>query len=200
MQVVVTGGAGFIGSHVVDALVAEHHRVRVVDVLSDAAHVGPPPYLRDDVEYIEADVCDLGAGTGIVAGADAVAHLASRVGLGRDFGDAPDYVRDNALGTAVLLAALDATGFTGRVALASSMVVYGVATVPPTAPWSVRRHGRHRTSTPAGSNRSTRAPVTTYAPRPCRRTAPSTHAARTRPPRSARSICAAYSAPNAACR
>lgn len=125
MQVVVTGGAGFIGSHVVDALVAEHHRVRVVDVLSDAAHAGSPPYLRDDVEYIEADLSDLHDRTGIVAGADAVAHLASRVGLGRDFGDAPDYVRDNSLGTAVLLAGLDATRFTGRLVLASSMVVYG---------------------------------------------------------------------------
>jgi dTDP-L-rhamnose 4-epimerase len=125
MQVLVTGGAGFIGSHVVDALVAEGHRVRVIDAYSEAAHAAPPAYLRDDVDYVAADLCDLGARGDVVAGADAVAHLASRVGLGRDFDDAPDYARDNALGTAVLLAALHATGFAGRLALASSMVVYG---------------------------------------------------------------------------
>ncbi len=125
MQVLVTGGAGFIGSHVVDALVADGHRVRVLDVLSDAAHAGRPSYLRGDVDYVEADLVSVARRPRIVAGTDAVAHLASRVGIGKDFLDAPDYVRDNALGTAALLRALAETGFAGRLALASSMVVYG---------------------------------------------------------------------------
>ncbi|CAN5914222.1 NAD-dependent epimerase/dehydratase family protein [soil metagenome] len=125
MQVLVTGGAGFIGSHVVDMLIAEGHTVRVLDVLSDAAHAGRPSYLHEEVDYLEADLIDLADHPRVVAGTDAVAHLASRVGLGKDFLDAPDYVRDNALGTAVLLRALAESGFDGRMALASSMVVYG---------------------------------------------------------------------------
>ena len=125
MEVLVTGGAGFIGSHVVDGLLDDGHRVRVVDVLSAAAHAGPPPYLRDEADYIACDLVDIAADPQVVVGVDAVAHLAARVGLGKDFGDAPDYVRDNGLGTAVLLRALAETGFTGRLALASSMVVYG---------------------------------------------------------------------------
>jgi dTDP-L-rhamnose 4-epimerase len=125
MQVLVTGGAGFIGSHVVDALVGRGHRVRVLDALSDAAHAGRPAYLRDDVDYVEADLLAVADTPRIVAGAEVVAHLASRVGLGKDFADAPDYVRDNGLGTAVLLRALAEDGFAGRLVLASSMVVYG---------------------------------------------------------------------------
>lgn len=125
MQVLVTGGAGFIGSHVVDALVGEGHSVRVLDVLSDAAHAGRPTYLRDDVEYVEADLLTLADRPRVVAGADAVAHLASRVGLGTGFLDAPDYVRDNDLGTAVLLRALAEADVAARILLASSMVVYG---------------------------------------------------------------------------
>ncbi|HSJ45643.1 MAG TPA: NAD-dependent epimerase/dehydratase family protein [Euzebyales bacterium] len=125
MQVLVTGGAGFIGSHVVDALVSEGHRVRVLDILSDAAHAGRPTYLRDDVDYVEADLLTVADRPRVVAGADAVAHLASRVGLGKDVLDAPDYVRDNDLGTAVFLRALAEADGTGRIVLASSMVVYG---------------------------------------------------------------------------
>jgi dTDP-L-rhamnose 4-epimerase len=125
VEVLVTGGAGFIGSHVVDALLDEGHRVRVVDVLSAAAHAGRPSYLRDEADYIACDLTDIAADPRAVVGVDAVVHLAARVGLGKDFSDAPDYVRDNGLGTAVLLRALAETGFAGRFALASSMVVYG---------------------------------------------------------------------------
>ncbi|HEX6257117.1 MAG TPA: NAD-dependent epimerase/dehydratase family protein [Euzebyales bacterium] len=125
MQVLVTGGAGFIGSHVVDALVGDGHRVRVLDGFTDAAHAARPSYLRDDVDYVELDLADLGGDHRVVAGADAVAHLAARVGIGRDFSDVTDYVADNDLGTAVLLRALADVDFAGRVVLASSMVVYG---------------------------------------------------------------------------
>jgi dTDP-L-rhamnose 4-epimerase len=125
MQILVTGGAGFIGSHVVDALADDGHDVRVLDVLSEAAHAGRPTYVRDDVDYVEADLLDLAQLPQAVAGAEAVAHLAARVGLGTGLRDAPDYVRDNGLGTAVLLRSLEEVGFAGRFVLASSMVVYG---------------------------------------------------------------------------
>ena len=117
MRVLVTGGAGFIGSHVVDALVAAGHHVRVLDVA---------PYARAGaVDVHRADVRDPDAVRVAVAGVDAVCHQAAMVGLGIDFADAPAYVSHNDAGTAVLLAALHERGFRGRLVLASSMVVYG---------------------------------------------------------------------------
>jgi dTDP-L-rhamnose 4-epimerase len=125
VKVLVTGGLGFIGSHIVDQLVQAGHSVRVLDGLSPAAHVVSPDYHRDDVDYVMADLADPVAVERAVAGVDAVSHQAARVGLGVHFGDITDYVADNSLGTAVLLRALHARGFEGRLVLASSMVVYG---------------------------------------------------------------------------
>ena len=127
MRVLVTGGAGFVGSHVVDALAERGHEVVVVDRLHPRAHAAPPGYLREDVEYLwgglDADTLE-----GALAGVDAVCHQAAMVGLGRGLVDAGDYVRDNDLGTAELLAAIHrrpAGERPGRLVLASSMVVYG---------------------------------------------------------------------------
>jgi dTDP-L-rhamnose 4-epimerase len=125
VRVLVTGGAGFIGSAVVDLLVDADHEVTVVDALLPAAHREPPGYLNGDATYRWDDVRDPDLVAEAVAGVDAVCHQAAMVGLGTDFGDAPAYVAHNGLGTAVLLAALHARRFTGRVLLASSMVVYG---------------------------------------------------------------------------
>ena len=125
MRVVVTGGAGFVGSHVVDSLVADDHHVLVIDALSATAHAGPPDYLNDRAEYHWIDITDATKVCAIVDGADAVCHQAARVGLGRDFGDVDAYAFDNDLGTARLLRALHETSFRGRLVLASSMVVYG---------------------------------------------------------------------------
>jgi dTDP-L-rhamnose 4-epimerase len=125
MDVLVTGGAGFIGSHLVDLLAERGHRVRVLDRLHPKAHDGSPDYLHDDVEYLWADL-DGPALDGAVDGVQAVCHQAAMVGLGKDLGDVVDYVRDNALGTARLLAALHhRPGRVDRLVLASSMVVYG---------------------------------------------------------------------------
>lgn len=116
MRVLVTGGAGFIGSHVVDALVAGGHEVRVLD---------SAPWNTDAVEVHRADVRDAHAVRAAIAGVDAISHQAAMVGLGVDFNDAPAYVSHNDGGTAVLLASLHEQRFRGRLVLASSMVVYG---------------------------------------------------------------------------
>ena len=125
MRVLVTGGAGFIGSHIVDQLLAADHEVIVLDCLHPAAHHGRPNDLDPRVEYHWNDVKDLAVVTELVRRADAVCHQAAMVGLGVDFADVTDYVADNDLGTATLLRALHDVGWTGRVVLASSMVVYG---------------------------------------------------------------------------
>ena len=124
-MILVTGGAGFIGSHVVDALLDAGHEVRVLDVLLPAAHRDRPDYLDPRAELVEGDVRDPDAVARAVEGVAAVSHQAAMVGLGTDIGDIADYVGHNDLGTAVLLRALAARRFSGRIVLASSMVVYG---------------------------------------------------------------------------
>ncbi|MGW4103259.1 NAD-dependent epimerase/dehydratase family protein [Streptomyces sp. NPDC004976] len=108
MRVLVTGGAGFIGSHVVEALRARGHEPVVFDVRTDPT----------------ADVRSPGAVREALSGVDAVCHQAAMVGLGTSFADAPEYVSRNELGTAVLLAAM-AEAEVARLVLAGSMVVYG---------------------------------------------------------------------------
>ena len=125
MRVLITGGAGFIGSHVADELLAMGHEVRVLDLLHPAAHDEPPAYLDERVELIEGDVRDAGTVRAALDGVDHVSHQAAMVGLGVDLGDIADYVSHNDLGSAVLLRELATGGFAGRFVLASSMVVYG---------------------------------------------------------------------------
>ncbi|MFE3851950.1 NAD-dependent epimerase/dehydratase family protein [Streptomyces griseorubiginosus] len=108
MRVLVTGGAGFIGSQIVEALAAGGHEPLPYDVRTDPA----------------SDVRDADAVRRALTGVDAVCHQAAMVGLGVDFADAPQYVSHNDLGTAVLLAAMSDLGVL-RLVLAGSMVVYG---------------------------------------------------------------------------
>ncbi|MET7602597.1 NAD-dependent epimerase/dehydratase family protein [Streptomyces avermitilis] len=108
MRVLVTGGAGFIGSHVVEALGAGGHEPVVFDLREDAG----------------ADVRDRDAVARALTGVDAVCHQAAMVGLGNGFTDAAEYVSRNDLGTAVLLTGMAEAGVR-RLVLAGSMVVYG---------------------------------------------------------------------------
>nr|WSZ98266.1 NAD-dependent epimerase/dehydratase family protein [Streptomyces sp. NBC_00857] len=108
MRVLVTGGAGFIGSHVVDALRERGHDPLVYDVR----------------ENPHADVRAPSAVARALAGVDAVCHQAAMVGLGDGVADAAEYVSHNDLGTAVLVAAMAEAGVR-RLVLAGSMVVYG---------------------------------------------------------------------------
>ncbi|HEX2048420.1 MAG TPA: NAD-dependent epimerase/dehydratase family protein [Acidimicrobiales bacterium] len=117
MKVLVTGGGGFVGSHVVDRLLADGAEVRVVDRWP--GHVDPR------AELMAGDLAERGVAEAAVAGVHAVCHQASKVGLGVDFGDVGGYVGDNDVGTARLLEALWRRSFRGRLVLASSMVVYG---------------------------------------------------------------------------
>jgi dTDP-L-rhamnose 4-epimerase len=123
-RILVTGGAGFVGSHIVDLLAGAGHEVVVLDSFVAHPH-GPPAWLRADVELHRADVRDSDAWLKAADGVDAVCHQAARVGLGVDFGDVGRYVADNDVGTAAGLWALHELGFRGRLVLASSMVVYG---------------------------------------------------------------------------
>jgi dTDP-L-rhamnose 4-epimerase len=102
MLILVTGGAGFIGSHVVDALLASGHEVRAIDVLLPGAHRERPDYLDPRAEWIEGDLRDPATAARATAGVSAVSHQAAMVGLGGDIGDIADYVAHNDLGTAVL--------------------------------------------------------------------------------------------------
>jgi dTDP-L-rhamnose 4-epimerase len=121
VRILVTGAAGFIGSHITDQLLADGHEVVGLDCMLPAAHgtgIPCPPGV------LHADVRDAAAVDAALAGVDVVCHQAAMVGLGLDAQDAPDYVSCNDFGTAVLLAAMARAGV-ARLVLASSMVVYG---------------------------------------------------------------------------
>ena len=127
MRVLVTGGAGFIGSHVVDALVDAGADVVVLDALVGRPGADVPDHVNRAADLRVASLHDPAALAAAVADVDAVCHQAAKVGLGVDFGDVEAYVEDNDAGTAALLAALWRRGFGGRLVVASSMVVYGEA-------------------------------------------------------------------------
>ncbi|HEX5587280.1 MAG TPA: NAD-dependent epimerase/dehydratase family protein [Acidimicrobiia bacterium] len=135
MRILVTGGAGFIGSHVVEELVAARHEVVVVDSLHPAAHHAPPVGLIADVEYHWIDLSDVATLVEVLDGVDAVSHQAAMVGMGLDFRDIVAYTQANDVGTASLLRAMHDVGFVGRLVLASSMVIYGEGA------YSCPRHG-----------------------------------------------------------
>jgi dTDP-L-rhamnose 4-epimerase len=126
-RVLITGGAGFIGSYIADELLANGYAVRVLDTLIAQVH-GPdrrrPSYLARDVELIEGDVRDPAAVARALRGVDAVYHMAARVGVGQSMYELTEYTTVNNFGTAALLEGLIAHPVQ-RLIVASSMSVYG---------------------------------------------------------------------------
>jgi dTDP-L-rhamnose 4-epimerase len=127
-NVLVTGGAGFIGSHLVDALVEQGHRVRVLDALVSQVHGddGVAQYTNSAAEFVRADVCDRAAVDAALEGIEVVFHEAAEVGVGQSMYEIERYVRANDLGTAVLLeAVLARRSQLQKLVVASSMSIYG---------------------------------------------------------------------------
>lgn len=124
MRVLITGGAGFVGSHVAERFAADGHGVVLLDALLPQAHGHPPAPWASTAEHVVGDVRDAGLLARLLRGVDVVCHQAAMVGHGVDPSDAPDYAAHNDLGTAVLLAAMYEAGVR-RLVLAGSMVVYG---------------------------------------------------------------------------
>ncbi len=128
-NVLVTGGAGFVGSHLVDALLARGDRVRVFDNLDPQVHGAErrkPSWLPDEAELVVGDMRDPDAVARAVRDVDVVFHLAAAVGVGQSMYRIADYTATNTLGTAHLLQALvDQKLEPRRLVVASSMSIYG---------------------------------------------------------------------------
>ena len=124
--ILVTGGAGFIGSHLVDRLVSAGHHVRVLDSLEPQVHSDSEGHRNDEAEYLVGTVLDANAVDHALEGVDRVAHLAAQVGVGQSMYDLQRYVRDNCLGTAVFLERLaERRDRIGSLVVAASMSSYG---------------------------------------------------------------------------
>ena len=128
-QILITGGAGFIGAHVANELLTHGYRVRALDNLSPQVH-GPersrPDYLSRDVELLIGDIRDSDAVARSLAGVDAIVHLVALVGVGQSMYQIADYTGVNNLGTAVLWQSIVAAQQRiETVVVASSMSIYG---------------------------------------------------------------------------
>jgi dTDP-L-rhamnose 4-epimerase len=128
VRVLITGGAGFIGSHLGDRLLSEGHEVRALDDLDPQVHRsgGRPDYLDSAVELVVGDVRDREALSRALADVDSVVHLAAAVGVGQSMYEIERYMSINSLGCAVLLEEVIARRDRIRkILVASSMSIYG---------------------------------------------------------------------------
>lgn len=126
-KILITGGAGFIGSHLCDELIRNGYHVRVLDNLSPQVHgevTSPPAYLNDQVEFIYGDVRDAAAVHNALQGIDAVYHFAAAVGVGQSMYEIENYTSNNNIGTTVLLEAIIRQPVE-KFIIASSMGIYG---------------------------------------------------------------------------
>ena len=126
MNILITGGAGFIGSHTADALIAEGHRVRILDNLHRTIHPkGKPGYLHPEAQFIQGDVCDKDTLSAALEGMDAVYHFAAYQDYLTDFST---FFRINSVSTALIYEILVETGMATRirkVIVAASQAVMG---------------------------------------------------------------------------
>jgi dTDP-L-rhamnose 4-epimerase len=126
-KVLITGGAGFVGSHLADGLLKAGHRVRVLDDLAPQVHpTGIPDYLSPEVELVQGDVRDPNRLREVLRDMDVIYHFAATVGVGQSMYEISRYMSVNTLGTAELLQAmLDAKMTPKKLIVASSMSIYG---------------------------------------------------------------------------
>ncbi len=127
-QILITGGAGFVGSHLADGLLAAGHSVRILDDLTPQVHENSqrPAYLSRDVELIVGDVRDPNRMRDVLRGVDVIFHFAATVGVGQSMYEISRYMSVNTQGTAELLQAmLDARHAPEKLIVASSMSIYG---------------------------------------------------------------------------
>ncbi len=132
-HILITGGAGFIGSHLVDAMLARGYRVTVLDSLSPQVHGdaeldadGWPVYLDARARRIKGDLLEDGVFEAALNGVTHLAHLAASVGVGQSMTNIVDYTRNNVMAAAVMLETLSQRPHTvERIAVASSMSIYG---------------------------------------------------------------------------
>lgn len=129
MNILVTGGAGFIGSHLVDALLKKGHSVRVVDKLEPQVHGFSgkrPVYLNREAEFIKADIGSRVILKKTLKNIEIIFHQAARVGVGQSMYEIKNYVRANTCATAALLEALvNEKHKVRKLIVASSMSIYG---------------------------------------------------------------------------
>ena len=162
-HVLVTGGAGFIGSHLVDELLRAGHGVRVLDSLVEQVHGDPqrPEYLSADAELLAGDVRNAEVMRGALEGVDSVVHLAARVGVGQSMYEPAEYAAVNTAGTGVLLQALLEQPVRKLVA-ASSMSIYGEGAYEPVPAMERTREQLERGDwEPSGPNGERLEPVPT---------------------------------------
>ena len=126
-KILVTGGAGFIGSHLVDSLVEKGHEVRILDSIVEQVHGDKiPEHLNKNAEFIKADVCDSEAVAKALDGIEVIYHEAAEVGVGQSMYEIVRYVKANDLGTAVLLEeVIKRPAQFKKLVVASSMSIYG---------------------------------------------------------------------------
>ena len=126
-KILITGGAGFVGSHLADALLDAGHDVRIFDSLLPQVHGSEAPsYLSTDTELIIGDMRDGDAVRRAIEDIDVIFHLAAAVGVGQSMYQIADYMGANTQGTAALLQALlDRKAHVERLVVASSMSIYG---------------------------------------------------------------------------
>jgi dTDP-L-rhamnose 4-epimerase len=153
-SILITGGAGFIGSHLTDDLLRHGYEVRVLDSLVGQVHGDSkqPPELSPDAELLVGDIRDRDAVREALDGVDGVVHLAARVGVGQSMYELSEYTSANSWGTAVLLEAL-LDQPVRKLVVASSMSIYGEGATSPVPAVERRREDLDaRRFEPRGAN------------------------------------------------